>query len=674
MSAPLLAFEGLSVAFRRHGQWLEAVSGVDLHVAPGETVGLVGESGCGKSTLAMAALGYLPDNARIPRGRVCLEGEDLATLSPAALQHRRGNRIAVVYQNPATALNPALTIGRQITEIFEHQQAQSPAEARHAAERLLQQVRIADPTRLLDAYPYQISGGMQQRVVIAMALAGSPDLLVLDEPTTALDASIQAEILALFETLRAELGLAMLFISHDLAVVRSVCDRVAVMYAGEIVESAPVAELFAQPRHPYTASLIDCIPAGKAHWEQGRLAWIPGNPPALGERPAGCAFAPRCPIARETCRRQPVALQALGPSRTSRCLFPQETAPPGGNRPPAEWVTRAMGEPVLGCDRLIMEYAGVRILDEVSLEVREGETVALVGESGSGKSTLARGLTGLTAPVGGEVRLDGMALSRGQRQRGLAQRRALQMVFQSPENTLNASHRIGPALARAMRSLGGLDRRAARASVPERLHQVALEADTAKRRPGQLSGGQRQRVAIARAFAGDPRAVILDEPTSALDVSVQSAVLDLLIDLQQRNGTAYLFISHDLAVVRYIADRIAVLYLGRIMESGPVEGVFQGPRHPYTDQLLAAIPGLSDGPPATQPRGENPGPEARPAGCPFASRCPFVMPHCAETPPPAREPAPGRLVYCHLPLESLPGAGETDSTQAVSSATDQATS
>jgi peptide/nickel transport system ATP-binding protein len=248
------------------------------------------------------------------------------------------------------------------------------------------------------------------------------------------------------------------------------------------------------------------------------------------------------------------------------------------------------------------------------------------------------------------------------------------MVFQSPENTLNASHRIGPALARAMRSLGGLDRRAARASVPERLHQVALEADTAKRRPGQLSGGQRQRVAIARAFAGDPRAVILDEPTSALDVSVQSAVLDLLIDLQQRNGTAYLFISHDLAVVRYIADRIAVLYLGRIMESGPVEGVFQGPRHPYTDQLLAAIPGLSDGPPATQPRGENPGPEARPAGCPFASRCPVVMPHCAETPPPAREPAPGRLVYCHLPLESLPGAGETDSTQAVSSATDQATS
>lgn len=657
MRAPLLAFEDFCVAFRRKEQWLQAISGVDLCVGAGEAVGLVGESGCGKSTLAMAAMGYLPENAAVPRGRVCLEGEDLATLSPAALQDRRGSRIAVVYQNPATALNPALTIGRQLTEIFEHQQSQPITEARASAIRLLEQVRIAEPARLLDAYPYQISGGMQQRVVIAMALAGSPDLLVLDEPTTALDASIQAEVLALFETLRAELGLAMLLISHDLAVVRSVCDRVAVMYAGEIVESAPVKTLFEQPRHPYTASLIDCIPAGEAHWTAGRLAWIPGNPPGLGGRAAGCAFAPRCPIARDACRHQPIPLKALDPTRASRCYFPQETAPPGGNRPPAQAVSRSIGEPVLSSEDLIMEYGGVRILDRVNLAVREGETLALVGESGSGKSTLARGLTGLTAPVGGTARLDGEALPALQRRRGLSARRALQMVFQSPENTLNASHRIGPALARAMRGLGGLSRGAARAAVPERLQQVALEGDTANRRPGQLSGGQRQRVAIARAFAGDPRAVILDEPTSALDVSVQSAVLDLLIDLQQRRGTAYLFISHDLAVVRYIADRMAVLYLGRIMESGPVEGVFKGPRHPYTDQLLAAIPGFSDGPPVTQPRGENPGPEARPAGCPFAARCPYVMPHCAETPPPAREPAPGRVVHCHLPAESLPGAG-----------------
>lgn len=675
MNPSLLAFESLSIAFRRGGQWLEAVSGVDLAVHPGETVGLVGESGCGKSTLAMAALGYLPDNARIQQGQVRLQGEDLAALSPSELQSRRGHRIAVVYQNPATALNPALTIGRQLEEIFEHQQGASSNAARESARQRLEQVRIANPARLLDAYPYQISGGMQQRVVIAMALAGNPDLLVLDEPTTALDASIQAEILALFETLRAELGLAMLLISHDLAVVRSVCDRVSVMYAGEIVETAPVARLFEQPRHPYTASLIDCIPAGKGHWEAGRLASIPGNPPALGGRPSGCAFAPRCPIARDACREDAIPLARLDGQRTSRCLFPDETAAPGGNRPAAEVITRSIGEPVLACDQLVMEYSGVRILDRVSLDVREGETLALVGESGSGKSTLARGLTGLTAPVGGEVQLDGTRLARGQRQRTDQARRALQMVFQSPENTLNPSHRVGPALARAMRGLGGLGRQAARAAVPERLRQVALESDTAQRRPGQLSGGQRQRVAIARAFAGDPRAVILDEPTSALDVSVQAAVLDLLIDLQQRNGTAYLFISHDLAVVRYIADRIAVMYLGRVMESGPVEGVFVGPRHPYTDQLLAAIPGFGDnGPPMNAPRGENPGPADRPAGCPFASRCPYVMPHCADTPPPVRAPASGREVHCHLPLESLPGAGVTDSTRADPSATDQATS
>jgi peptide/nickel transport system ATP-binding protein len=336
MSTPLLAFEDLCVSFRRKGQWLEAVSGVDLVIGAGETVGLVGESGCGKSTLAMAALGYLPENARIPRGRVRLAGEDLAELTPAALQDRRGNQVAVVYQNPATALNPALTIGRQLTEIFEYQQGQSVKEARRASVRLLEQVRIAEPTQLLDAYPHQISGGMQQRVVIAMALAGSPDLLVLDEPTTALDASIQAEVLALFETLRAELGLAMLLISHDLAVVRSVCDRVAVMYAGEIVESAPVRQLFEQPRHPYTASLMDCIPRGEAHWQSGRLAWIPGNPPALDDRPTGCAFAPRCPIARDACRHQAIPLRRLDQTHRSRCLFPEETAPPGGNRPPAE--------------------------------------------------------------------------------------------------------------------------------------------------------------------------------------------------------------------------------------------------------------------------------------------------------------------------------------------------
>ncbi|RZU98419.1 ABC transporter ATP-binding protein [Spiribacter vilamensis] len=653
--APLLSFEDLTIAFRRGGEWRAAVRGVDLQVEPGEAVGLIGESGCGKSTLAMASLGYLPENARIMTGEVSLMGESMMQMPPARLQHHRGNTIAAVYQDPAAALNPSLTIGRQITEIYEYQRGLGAKEAIDAAAGILEQVRIADPGQLLDAYPHQISGGMQQRVVIAMALAGEPDLLVLDEPTTALDASIQAEVLSLFADLRRDLDVAMLLISHDLTVVRAVCDRAAVMYAGEVVESAPVNELFERPQHPYTASLIDCIPTGYTHWSDERLASIPGYPPALGERAPGCAFASRCPVARAACREQPVELASVGSEHTSRCLFPEDTAAPGGNRPPAT-SGQAPGAVVLETEDLVVGYKDVRVLDGITLDVRAGETLALVGESGSGKSTLARALTGLTIPESGTVRLDRKVLPGPQRRRGQQTRRALQMVFQSPENTLNTSHHVGPALARAIRKLGGLGFRAARALVPERLDQVALEADTANRLPAQLSGGQRQRVAIARAFAGDPEAVILDEPTSALDVSVQAAVLDLLIDLQQRSGTAYLFISHDLAVVRYIADRVAVLFLGRIMEVGPVEAIFTGARHPYTAELLAAIPGMAEGHTSTQGRGSITGPGDRPTGCPYASRCPYVMPVCEDNPPPVREPETGHQIHCHLPVEELPGA------------------
>lgn len=655
MSSPLLSYSDLSIAFRRRGEWRTAVRGVDLTVRAGETVGLVGESGCGKSTLAMAGLGYLPDNARLLSGQVSLRGEPIASMSATALRQRRGETIAAVYQNPAAALNPSLSIGRQISEIFEHQKAMTPRAAMKAAHGMLEQVRIANPSQLLAAYPYQISGGMQQRVVIAMALAGEPELLVLDEPTTALDASIQAEVLALFADLRRDLGLAMLLISHDLAVVRAVCDRAAVMYAGEVVESAPVEALFAQPQHPYTASLIDCIPTGHTHHSERRLATIPGYPPALGERASGCAFAPRCPVARAACKDHPIALDWIADDHASRCLFPADTAAPGGNRPAAQ-PGPSPGERVLESDALVVGYKGVRILDGITLDVRAGETLALVGESGSGKSTLARALTGLTVPESGAVRLMGEALPGAQRKRRQSTRRALQMVFQSPEDTLNASHRVGPALVRAIRELGGLSYRAARAAMPERLAQVALEPDTANRRPTQLSGGQRQRVAIARAFAGDPKAVILDEPTSALDVSVQAAVLDLLIDLQQRRGTAYLFISHDLTVVRYIADRVAVLFLGRVMETGPVDAIFAGARHPYTAELLGAIPGLGGGAVSTQGAGSITGPRDRPRGCPYASRCPHVMSMCADQPPPVREPSPGRRIHCHLPINALPGA------------------
>lgn len=655
MSRPILELDGLGISYRRRGRWHAAVRGVSLAIGAGEAVGLVGESGCGKSTVAMAALGYLPGNARIDRGTVRVAGEALARLAPDALRRLRGGTVAAVYQSPGAALNPSLTVGEQVAEVFRlHRGLDHPA-ARRAAEGMLARVRIPDPRRLLDAYPYQLSGGMQQRVVIAMALAGEPELLILDEPTTALDATVQAEILELFAALRADSEVALLFISHDLGVVESVCDRVGVMYAGELVERGPAQALFRRPAHPYTASLIDCIPDFRQRWEDARLAAIPGLPPGLGEHPPGCAFAGRCPIARPACREAPVPLAAVDSNRVSRCLFPQETAAPGGNRRPATVSARPPGGEVLAVDRVSVDYGRVRILDDVSLQVRAGETVALVGESGSGKTTLARAITGLTAPGAGEVRLEGRALAARSGRRDQRVRQRLQMVFQSPDGTLNPSHRVGASLRRALRVLGGAGRAEAARRLQELLRAVALEPDTARRRPGQLSGGQRQRVAIARAFTGTPALVILDEPTSALDVSVQAAILDLLIDLQQRDGVAYLFISHDLAVVRYLADRVAVLYLGQVVEEGAVAEVFRGRRHPYTEALVGAVPGAGGAAVSARLGGDTPGPAARPGGCPFHTRCPYAMPVCRAERPPVREPEPGHWIRCHLGVGELPG-------------------
>ncbi|PWG65499.1 dipeptide ABC transporter ATP-binding protein [Spiribacter halobius] len=656
MSAPVLELAGLSLSYRRRGRWHAAVRGLSLQVAPGEAVGLVGESGCGKSTVAMAALGYLPGNARIDQGAVRVAGVDLAGLSPAALRRLRGGTVAAVYQSPGAALNPSLTVGEQVAEVYRLHGGLDGGAARAAAGRMLARVRIPDPERLLAAYPYQLSGGMQQRVVIAMALAGDPRLLILDEPTTALDATVQGEILALFATLRVELRVALLFISHDLGVVRTVCDRVGVMYAGELVEVGSAQALFQQPAHPYTASLIDCIPDFRHRWEDARLAAIPGLPPGLGEQPRGCAFAPRCPVARSVCEERPIPLAAVADGRMSRCLFPEQTAPPGGNRRPATITPRAPGAETLAVEGLAVDYGRVRILDGVSLQVREGETLALVGESGSGKTTLARAVTGLTPPSNGAVRLHGRRLPARSGQRDQAARQRLQMVFQSPDGTLNPSHRVGATLRRALRVLGGVRGAEAGRRLQALLDAVALEPDTLRRRPEQLSGGQRQRVAIARAFTGTPALVILDEPTSALDVSVQAAILDLLIDLQQRDGTAYLFISHDLAVVRYLADRVAVLYLGQVVEEGAVAEVFQGRCHPYTEALLAAVPGSPHGAGAPPAGGDNPGPAARPPGCPFHTRCPYAMPACQDQAPPLREPVPGHRIRCHLSVDELPGA------------------
>jgi len=654
MTAPVLAVDQLGISYRRRGRWLPAVLDVTLDLLPGEAVGVVGESGCGKSTLAMAALGYLPGNARVDGGDVRIEGRSLTAMSAEELRRLRGASVAAVYQNPGAALNPSITVGAQVAEVYRLHAGHSREQARDAAEEMLGRVRIPAPGGVLDRYPYQLSGGMQQRVVIAMALAGDPSLLILDEPTTALDATVQAEILDLFALLRDDFRAAMLFISHDLGVVQFVCDRVGVMYAGEMVEQGEATAVFERPRHPYTASLIDCIPDIDTRKGDTRLAAIPGIPPALGARPEGCAFAPRCPIARQECAASPPPLRDLGGGRHSRCLFPDETAARGGNRRPVDSAGGPAGAPVLNVQGVSLSYGHTRVLRDIGLTVRRAQTVALVGESGSGKTTLARAITGLATPESGSVALGDLVLRASAGRRSHHVRQRLQMVFQSPDGTLNPSHRVGGILGRAVRVLAGVNRRAARDRVGSLLDDVALERALAQRRPTQLSGGQRQRVAIARAFAGSPELVILDEPTSALDVSVQAAILDLLLALQQRDGVAYLFISHDLAVVRYLADRVAVMYLGEIVEEGPVEAVFGGHCHPYTEALIAAVPRPGGGQSRVRLAGHNPGPDARPAGCPFHTRCPYVHEACRRETPPWRTPREAHRIRCHLPLDEMP--------------------
>ena len=453
MTAPVLALERLTIAFRRRGRWLEAVRDLSLAVAPGESYGLVGESGSGKSTAAMAALRYLPRNGRIAGGRVLFEGRDLAALSERELRELRGGRIAAVYQNPGAALNPALTIGRQVAEVFEQHRGLKGRAARDASAEALARVRLQQPERVLDLYPHELSGGMQQRVVIAMALAGDPALLILDEPTTALDATVQAEVLRLFAELRRELGAALLFISHNLAVVRQVADRVGVLYAGELVEEGGAEALLTAPRHPYTRALVGCVPRFGFDKRQGRLVAIEGAAPDLAAIPPGCPFVPRCPIARDRCAAEHPALVPDSTGRPARCFYTDDAtavrpAPPAGVAVPVE------GAPLLASAGVERSFGPTRVLRGIDLAVRRGETVGLVGESGSGKSTFAKVVAGLVPPSAGTVALDGRPLAPTAARRPRAVLSAIQMVFQSPDTTLNPRHRVSRIVGRAVARLG----------------------------------------------------------------------------------------------------------------------------------------------------------------------------------------------------------------------------
>jgi peptide/nickel transport system ATP-binding protein len=662
-SADALEVEDLDVVYEVRGRERQVLSGLSFRIGRGEAYGLVGESGCGKSTAALAAVRYLPRNGRVAAGKIRVDGRDLLAMGPGDLRALRAKSVSMVYQDPGRALNPSIKVGNQLAEVFEFA-GLARKESLDRSIAMLERVRIVDPGRVMERYPHQLSGGMQQRVSIAMALATNPALLILDEPTTGLDVTVEAEVLDLVEQLRGEFRTSILFISHNLAVIARLCERVGVLYAGKLVEEGPTKSVFNDPRHPYSVGLLRCLPRRGRRKDHGRLDTIPGFLPLPGSIAEGCIFADRCGLADDHCRAAEPALTDLG-GRATRCHYPDRApqlprvmaADAPAARPPAG------AKPILSIRNLSKTFMSgghtVMALHDANLDLMPGETLGLVGESGSGKTTLARLLLGLTAPdKGGSITLGGDTLAAALVGRSSKQVKQLQIVFQNPDSALNRSHTVRGLIGRAITKLAGI-KGADMASRLLELTRVVRLADrylTAK--PRQLSGGLKQRVAIARAFAGDPQVVVCDEPTSALDVSVQAAILNLLADLQAMQGVSYVFISHDLGVVRYLADRIAVLYLGRLMQVGTAEQVFAGPYHPYTEALLSAIP-ILDGrqPERIRLTGEIPSAINPPKGCVFHTRCPHkIGAICEAQEPPLTEIAGGDFVRCHIPVAELPRA------------------
>ena len=667
--APVLELQDARVSFFLRAGEANVIPGLSFAIQPREAFGLVGESGSGKSTVALAIMRYLGRAGRLTGGRVMFQGQDMARLSPAALRAVRGRQIAMVYQDPMSSLNPVMTVGRQLMEVPILHERLSPAEARARALAAMADVELPDPARLFDRYPHQLSGGQQQRIVIAMALIARPALLIMDEPTTGLDVTVEAAILDLVRSLRARHGTAILFISHNLGTVSHICDRVGVMYGGELVESGPVRTVFGRPAHPYARGLLDCLPTLGRDKHGAPLRPIPGQVGSPLARPPGCIFAPRCTYMQPgRCTTHPIPQTPMGDAHLVQCVRAAEL--PAWERPAAVANGAAATEttPLLTIAGLGKTYRGqglfggagpgVVALQDVSMTAQRGRTLAIVGESGCGKSSLARILAGLQPATTGHARLDGIEIGNldvERRPAGL--RRRLQMVFQNPDSTLNPSHSVGYAITRTLRRLKGLSAAEARRQVGPLLEAVELPPDFARRLPHQLSGGQKQRVAIARALAGDAEILLADEPVSALDVSVQAAVINLLSRLQATRDATLIFISHDLAVVRHLADSVAVMYLGRVVESGPAAQVFAAPWHPYTEALLSAAP--EPDPDAQGHRivlqGMIPSAVNRPKGCPFSTRCHRrVGPVCDDVPPPEQEDG-GLRVVCHIPVEELRG-------------------
>ncbi len=693
---PVLEISDLAIAYKVRGGEIEAVQNVSFTIDRGESHGIVGESGCGKSTVAWSIVNFLGQNGYVKRGSIKFMGEELVGKSGEELRTLRGNRIAMVYQDPMQALNPSMRLGEQMKEVLTYHQEISSSEAEARCVSMLEMVHMPDAANVIRRYPHQISGGQQQRVVIAMALLNNPALLIMDEPTTALDVTVEATVLDLIAELRREFDTAIMYISHNLGVVARVCSQVGVMYAGEMVERASVEQIFAEPQHPYTQGLIRCVPKLGADKGSSMLYPIPGRVPAPNQRPTGCIFAPRCDYVQQRCRDERPQLRQLDNGTAVRCHFAEEIDPAlwtpsielelpvkkeqrtnGSDNGSDNGTANGKPDVLLQLDHLQKYYpvqgSGladmlglakkryVKALEDASFSVLRGSTLGVVGESGCGKSTLIRTIIGLEDATGGKAEFMGFDITDDLSERNLNLIQELQMVFQNPDSTMNPSYSVGQQIGRPMIRFGTVPRDRVRAEVIKLLVAMRLNESYYDRLPRQLSGGEKQRVGIARALASHPDLLLCDEPVSALDVSVQAAILNLLLEVQEEYNTTMVFIAHDLSVVRFFSDTIAVMYLGQVMEIGPADDIYQPPYHPYTEALLSAVP-IPD-PTATQRRirleGTVPSAVNPPAGCRFHTRCPrrSLLPDdgkiCETEIPPWRETESGHRIFCHIPLDVL---------------------
>ncbi|WP_319407087.1 ABC transporter ATP-binding protein [uncultured Desulfosarcina sp.] len=685
---PILEVKDLAISYQTRKRDVPAVRGVSFTVSEQETVGVVGESGCGKSTIAFGILDFLGTNGKVVAGSIRFKGEELVGRPKEELRRIRGNQISMVYQDPMQALNPSLSIGRQLSEVLTTHQDMSREDAWKKSIQMLDRVYMPDAANVMNRYPHMISGGQQQRVVIAMAMLNNPALLIMDEPTTALDVTVEAAVLDLIEDLKKDFNTGIIFITHNLGVVARVSNHLCVMYAGELVEKGPINDLFAQPAHPYTRGLLCCIPRLTDNLSYSQLWSIRGRVPPPAERSADrCIFQPRCDWAFDRCSTAHPELEGITPEHQSRCFLGKETLnypydeyTRGKRRILAVSENGAVERPEETLSKLeniriyyeqqssslkslfgMGEKRYVKAVDDISLRIRKGSTVGIVGESGCGKSTLVKGLIGLERLTDGQAQLMGLDISDPVSRRSLKLIKELQMVFQNPDSTLNPSFSIGKQIGRPIRRFKTGKGKAVRQEVERLLRAVKLAAYYYDRYPRQLSGGEKQRVGIARALASNPNMVICDEPVSALDVSVQAAVLNLLNEIKGEFGTTLIFIAHDLSVVRFISDYIAVMYLGQIVEFGPVDRIYPPPYHPYTEALLSSVPVPDPNAKRRQIRlsGDVPSALNPPSGCRFHTRCPRreMAPGkgaiCALEPPPWQKGEGEHRIFCHIPIKQL---------------------